>query len=188
MSRTRSPRCGPVSPASTFDTTIYRPASYIEESIDNVTLALDHRRRLLVLLVLAAFFFDWRAALVAIVAIPLSLVAAGLVLYALGETINAMVVAGLVGGARPGRPRRRRDVETSRGACSARRREDSDDSATAVVLEASLEMRGAMVYATLIVALAVLPLFVLEGIGGRVPPAVLPSRSCSPRSRRWRSR
>ena len=51
---------------------------------------------LLVVLVLALFLFDWRAALISLVTIPLSLVAAGLVLYWRGATINTMVLAGLV--------------------------------------------------------------------------------------------
>jgi CzcA family heavy metal efflux pump len=152
-----------------FDTTIFRPASFIEESIDNVALALIIGS-VLVLLVLGAFFFDWRAVLVALVAILLSLLAAGLVLYALGETINAMVVAGFVAALGLVIHEVVRDVGNFARRLGARRREDSDDSAAAVALEASLELRGAMVYATLIVALAVLPLFVLEGIGGEFLP------------------
>jgi len=152
-----------------FDTTIFRPASFIEESIDNVALALIIGS-VLVLLVLGVFFFDWRAVLVALVAIPLSLLAAGLVLYALGETINAMVVAGFVAALGLIIHEVVRDIGNFARRLGARRREDSDDSAAAVALEASLELRGAMVYATLIVALAVLPLFVLEGIGGEFLP------------------
>jgi CzcA family heavy metal efflux pump len=153
----------------TFDTTIFRPASFIEESIDNVALALIIGS-VLVLLVLGVFFFDWRAVLVAVVAIPLSLLAAGLVLYARGETINAMVVAGFVAALGLVIHDVVRDLGNFARRLGARRREDGDDSATAVVLEASLDLRGAMVYATLIVALAVLPLFVLEGIGGEFLP------------------
>ena len=152
-----------------FDTTIFRPASFIEESIDNVALALIIGS-VLVLLVLGVFFFDWRAVLVALVAIPLSLLAAGLVLYALGETINAMVVAGFVAALGLIIHEVVRDIGNFARRLGARRHEDSDDSAAAVALEASLELRGAMVYATLIVALAVLPLFVLEGIGGEFLP------------------
>ena len=45
---------------------------------------------------LALFLFDWRSALISVVAIPLSLIAAGLVLYSRGATINTMVLAGFV--------------------------------------------------------------------------------------------
>ena len=47
-------------------------------------------------LVLIAFLFEWRTALISVIAIPLSLVAAGLVLYLRGATINTMVLAGFV--------------------------------------------------------------------------------------------
>ena len=47
-------------------------------------------------LVLIAFLFEWRTALISLVAIPLSLMAAVLVLYLRGDTINTMILAGLV--------------------------------------------------------------------------------------------
>ena len=50
----------------------------------------------LVILVLIAFLFEWRTALISVVAIPLSLVTAGLVLHVRGSTVNTMVLAGLV--------------------------------------------------------------------------------------------
>ena len=46
--------------------------------------------------VLVAFLFEWRTALISLVAIPLSLMAAVLVLYLRGDTINTMILAGLV--------------------------------------------------------------------------------------------
>ena len=61
------------------DTTIFRPATFIEQAIDNLTRALL-LGCLLVILILGAFLFEWRTALISLVAIPLSLVAAGLVL------------------------------------------------------------------------------------------------------------
>ena len=45
---------------------------------------------------LGAFLFEWRTALISLVAIPLSLMAAVLVLYLRGDTINTMILAGLV--------------------------------------------------------------------------------------------
>ena len=48
------------------------------------------------MIILVSFLFDWRTALISLTAIPLSLVAAALVLYATGATINTMVLAGLV--------------------------------------------------------------------------------------------
>jgi multidrug efflux pump subunit AcrB len=77
------------------DTTIFRPATFIERSIDNLTRALAIGC-LLVAVVLFVFTRDWRQATISLVAIPLSLLGAGLVLLWSGATINTMVIAGLV--------------------------------------------------------------------------------------------
>ena len=55
----------------------------------------------LVVVILVAFLFDWRTALISLTAIPLSLVSALLVLTWAGASINTMVLAGLVS-AHPG--------------------------------------------------------------------------------------
>ncbi len=78
-----------------FDTTIFRPATFIERSIEN----LSHSMLVgcgLVIAVLLLFLFDWRSAFISAVAIPLSLIAAVIVIAARGETVNTMVLAGLV--------------------------------------------------------------------------------------------
>ncbi len=50
----------------------------------------------LMILMLSLFLYEWRTALISVVAIPLSLVTAGLVLHARGATINTMILAGFV--------------------------------------------------------------------------------------------
>ena len=78
-----------------IDTTIFRPASFVELAIENLSEALT-LGILLVAVVLMFFLFQWRTALISLLAIPLSLVAAALVLHRRGETTNTMVLAGLV--------------------------------------------------------------------------------------------
>src|SRR5262249_23696754 len=82
-------------PGVTFDTHAFRAANFIDTSIHNLTLSLLIGA-LLVVLVLGSFLFEWRTALISLVSIPLSLVAAGLVLYARGQSVNVMVLAGFV--------------------------------------------------------------------------------------------
>ena len=89
-----------------FDTTIFRPATFIERALANLSHSLVIGC-ILVIVVLALFLFDWRAALISATAIPLSLIAAILVLYWRGGTVNTMVLAGLI--IASGRSRRRRD-------------------------------------------------------------------------------
>jgi CzcA family heavy metal efflux pump len=147
------------------DHTIFRPATFIEVSIDNLTTALIIGA-VLVIIVLGAFLFDWRSALISVLAIPLSLVAAGLVLYVSGATINVMVLAGLIIALGAVVDDAIIDIENIVRRLRQHRREGSDKSAARIILEASLEIRGAIVYATLIIVLAVVPVFFLEGLSG----------------------
>jgi Cu/Ag efflux pump CusA len=154
-----------------FDTNVYRPASYIDESIDNVMLAAILGAGLLVLLV-GGFLFAWRPALVALVSISLSLVAGTLVLYALGETMNALVLAGLV--AALVLVAHEAIVGAENVARRLRELRPSDaGSTTAVILDATLEVRTAALYGALIVAVAVIPLLFLEGMAGTLFPPIV---------------
>ena len=151
-----------------FDTTVYRPASYIERSIENLTLALIVGAVLVVLLLLG-FFLRWRTALISVVVIPLSLLTAALVLHALGTTMNAIVLAGLLAALVIVIDDAVADVES----IERRLREQGQergDKAIAAVVEASLRVRRGALYATLIIALAVTPLFFLEGLSGEFFP------------------
>ncbi|MGH8973538.1 MAG: efflux RND transporter permease subunit, partial [Acidimicrobiia bacterium] len=73
-------------PGVEIDATIFRPANFIETAIDNLGTALLIGC-LLMILMLGAFLWSWRVALISIVAIPLSLVSAGLVLQWRGTTV-----------------------------------------------------------------------------------------------------
>ena len=77
-----------------FDTTVYRPASFIESTIDNLTRTLLVGA-VIVVVALLALMWGVRSALISFAAIALSLVAAALVLNVRGSTMNTMVLAGL---------------------------------------------------------------------------------------------
>jgi CzcA family heavy metal efflux pump len=152
-------------PGMEIDHEIFRPATFIEVSIENLTTALLIGA-VLVIVVLGAFLFEWRTALISVVAIPLSLVAAGLVLYLFGATINVMILAGLVIALGAVVDDAIIDIENIVRRLRQHRREGSDKSTATIILEASLEIRRAIVYATLIIVLAVVPVFFLEGLSG----------------------
>jgi len=78
-----------------IDSTIFRPATFIEMSLRNLNSALLIGC-LLVIMVLAFFLNDWRTALISALAIPTSLIIAALILNYRGGTINTMVLAGLI--------------------------------------------------------------------------------------------
>jgi CzcA family heavy metal efflux pump len=152
-------------PGIEIDTHIFRASNFIETAIDNLTHALLVGA-LLVVLVLGAFLFDWRAALISVVAIPLSLVAAGLVLYWRGTTINVMVLAGLVIALGVVVDDAIIGVQNILRRLRENHRKGSPKSTAAITLEASLEVRGPIVYATLIILIAMAPVFFLQGLTG----------------------
>ena len=147
------------------DTTIFRPATFIERSIDNLTRALLIGC-VLVAVVLFLFTRDWRQATISLVAIPLSLLGAGLALLWSGATINVMIIAGLVIALGEVVDDAIIDVENIARRLRLNRESADPKPAFDVVLAASLEVRSAVVFASLIVMLVFVPIFFLGGVAG----------------------
>ena len=148
-----------------IDSHIFRPATFIQLSIDNLTKALL-LGCILVVLILGTFLFEWRSALISVVAIPLSLMAALMVLYLRGVTINTMILAGLVIAVGVVVDDAIIDIENILRRLRQHRDEGSTRSTARIILDASLEVRGAIIYATLIDAMALLPVFFMRGLSG----------------------
>jgi CzcA family heavy metal efflux pump len=148
-----------------IDTTIFRPATFIEQSISNLTESLLVGA-VLVVIVLLFFLYEWRVALISATIIPLSLMSALLVLNLRGVTINVMTLAGLAIAIGAVVDDAIVDVENIVRRLRRLRAEGSTQSTASIVLEASLEVRGAIVYASLIEISALLPVFFLEGLSG----------------------
>jgi Cu/Ag efflux pump CusA len=152
-------------PGITVDSQIFRPATFIEDAINNLTRALI-LGALLMIVMLCLFLWSWRTALISVVAIPLSLLAAVLVLNARGVTINTMVLAGFVIALGDIVDDAIIDIENVVRRLRQHRSEGSGMSTARVILNASMEVRGAIVYATLIEIVAILPIFLLAGLSG----------------------
>ncbi len=152
-------------PGIEVDTTIFRPATFIEQSLDNLTRALL-LGVLLVSLIIVAFLFEWRTAFISLIAIPLSLVAAVLVLDAAEVTLNVMVLAGLVVAIGVVVDDAIIDVENIVRRLREARALGLPHSTFQVVLDASVEVRSAITYATLINVIAVVPVLFLSGLSG----------------------
>ncbi len=148
-----------------IDSTIFRPATFIELSIDNLTTALIIGA-ILVIIVLGAFLFEWRVALISVIAIPLSLVAAGVVLYLMEATINTMVLAGFVVALGSVVDDAIIDVENIVRRLRQARNAGSSKTTARIILEASMEVRPAILQATIIIVLAVTPVFFMGGLSG----------------------
>src|SRR5581483_12126016 len=116
-----------------------------------------------VAVVLVVFLGHLRTAAISVLAIPLSLLAAVAVLRAFGATLNVMVLGGLAIAVGEVVDDAIIDVEN---AWRRLRTAPPGADAPAVVLRASVEVRSAVVYATLMVALVFLPVFFLGGVEG----------------------
>jgi CzcA family heavy metal efflux pump len=152
-------------PGITFDTTIFKQSDFIDTAIHNLTQAL-FLGFLLVVLILLFFLFEWRVALISLLAIPISLMVALLVVHWRGDTINTMTLAGLVIALGTVVDDAIIDVENILRRLRAHRLAGGSKSTARIVLDASLEVRSPIVYATLIIVIAALPVFLLGGLTG----------------------
>ena len=148
-----------------IDSTIFRPATFIEMSLHNLNRSLLIGC-VFVIIILAFFLNDWRTALISVLAIPTSLVIAALILHYRGGTINTMVLAGLVIALGELVDDAVIDVENIMRRLRLNREAGNPESAFKVVLNASMEVRSAVVYGSVIVVLVLIPVFFLEGLAG----------------------
>jgi len=119
-----------------------------------------------VIVVIALFLYEWRTAMVCIIAIPVSLLAAGLVLQHLGMSVNTMVLAGFIIALGVVVDDAILDVENIMRRLREHRAGGGTHSTARIILEASLEVRAPIVYATMIIVLAVVPVLFLGGLAG----------------------
>jgi CzcA family heavy metal efflux pump len=149
------------------DPDIFRQASFIETAIHNLTLAVIIGC-ILVVFVLIIFLFQWRAALISLLAIPLSLAAAVIVLDLMHTTINTMILAGFAVAVGVVVDDAIIDMENIVRRLRERARERGARKITPLllVLGASMEVRVAIFYATLINIVAVIPVMVVGGLTG----------------------
>ncbi len=147
------------------DPTIFRPATFIEMSLHNLSRALLVGC-LLVIVVLMVFLADWRTALISSIAIPLSLLAAGLLLHYRGGTLDTMVLAGLVIALGEVVDDAIIDVENIVRRLRLNAAAADPQPAIRIVLDASMEVRSAVLYGSLIVVVVFVPVFMLDGLAG----------------------
>jgi CzcA family heavy metal efflux pump len=139
-------------------TDLDRPASFAVASVRGIGWDLGIGA-VLAAIVLAVFLRDWRAALISLVSIPLSLLAAVMALNAFGWTLNAMTLGGLAVGLGVVLDDAVIDVENVLD--RLRDAEARHASRLEAVLAASIEVRGPVVYATLAMIVALLPILAL---------------------------
>ena len=145
---------------------LHRPANFIEVALVHIrdSLAIG---TVLVLIMLLIFLRSPRTALISFISIPLSLFSAMIVFRAFGVTLNTMTLGGFAVAIGVVVDDAIIDVENIVRRLRENAKLEHPLASSKVILEASVEVRGAIVYATLIVIAAFIPVFMLEGIQGR---------------------
>jgi CzcA family heavy metal efflux pump len=144
---------------------LHRPATFIENSLRNITHSL-YLGAALVAVVLFIFLGHFRTAFISLTAIPLSLLTAIVLLDKFGVTLNTITLGGLAIAIGEVVDDAIIDVENIFRRLRENQALPNPRPAFRVVLEASVEVRSAVVYATFIVALVFLPVLALTGLQG----------------------
>ncbi len=152
-----------------MSTDIFRQADFIEKSVNNVGRALLEGA-IFVVIILFLFLGSFRTTIISVLAIPISLLAAIIVLYLLGFNINTMTLGGLAIAIGSLVDDAIIDVENVYKRLRQNHTLPEKDRQTAftVVFEASREIRASILNATLIIIVAFIPLFFLSGMEGRM--------------------
>lgn len=147
---------------------VFRQSDFINLSVSNVFHALRDAA-IIVSVILLLFLLNVRTTLITLTALPLSLAVALLTLGWFGETVNVMTLGGLAIAVGSLVDDAIIDVENvfRRLKQNAVKPETGQQPKLKVIFDASNEIRPAMVFATIIIALVFLPLMFLEGIEGR---------------------
>jgi Cu/Ag efflux pump CusA len=149
------------------DPPLFRPASFIDLSIHNINMSLLIGGAL-VAIVLTLFLFNLRTAFISLTAIPLSLLVAVIVLDQFDVTLNTLTLGGFAIAIGEVVDDAIIDVENIFRRLRQNREAGMPRSAFRVVLDASIEVRSAVVYATFVVALVFIPVLTMSGIQGKL--------------------
>jgi CzcA family heavy metal efflux pump len=152
-----------------IDTKIFRQADFINASITNIQKTLIEGS-IFVMVILFIFLMNWRATLISLIAIPISLITAILTLKWLGFTINTMSLGGMAIAIGDLVDDAIIDVENvyRRLKENAKKPASEMQPVLTVIYNASVEIRSSVINATFIIIAAFIPLFFLSGMEGKL--------------------
>lgn len=149
------------------DPNVFRAANFILTALHNVRSSLEIGA-ILVVIILFLFLFNFRTAAISCAAIPLSLLGAVIVLDRTGQTVNTLTLGGLAIAIGEVVDDAVIDVENIYRRLRENRAALHPRKVWRVVLDASIEVRSAVVYATFAVILVFFPILTLSGVAGRL--------------------
>ena len=150
-----------------IDSSIFQQRKFIDLGIHNVLEALRDGA-VLVLIILFLFLMNVRTTFITLTAIPLSIVITGLVFYFSGQSINVMTLGGLAVAMGELVDDAIVDIENVFRRLHLNARLPHPKPSLSVIYHASIEVRGCIVFGTMLVILVFLPLFALSGVEGRL--------------------
>ena len=150
-----------------LDPGLYRPATFVQRAVATVRDSLL-MGGILVAVVLFLFLWNFRVSLISITAIPLSLLTAVLLLRHFGIGLNTMTLGGLAIAIGEVVDDAIIDIENIHRRLGENWKSRRPLDKAQAVLKASLEVRGAVVFATFIVVLVFLPIIRMGGVQGKL--------------------
>lgn len=152
-----------------INTHIFRQADFINASISNIQKTLLEGS-IFVIVILFLFLMNWRATVISLLAIPISLITAILTLHWLGYTINTMSLGGMAIAIGALVDDAIIDVENvfKRLKQNAIKPINERKDKLKVIFDASVEIRTSIINATFIIIVAFIPLFFLSGMEGKL--------------------
>ncbi len=151
----------------TIDTKAFQQSDFINRAVGNVRSSIIEGG-LMVTIVLFLFLWNFRTTFISLTAIPLSLIAAILVMSYFGISINTMTLGGLAIAIGALVDDAIIDVENVFRRLKQNAQSPTPAPVIDVIFRASSEIRNSILFATLIIIIVFLPLFSLGGFEGRM--------------------
>ncbi len=145
----------------------FRQANFIDTAIANVSSSLLEGV-LIVSVVIVLFLMNWRAAVISLSAIPLSLLIGLMVMKSLGLGLNTMTLGGLVVAIGSVVDDSIVDMENCYRGLRRNQASSTPKSPLQVVFDTSVEVRQPVILSTLIILVIFAPIFSLSGVEGRI--------------------
>lgn len=150
-------------------TDIFRQSDFIDNAIDNIKGALAEGA-LFVVVILFLFLMDYRATVISVIALPISVIITLIILHLLNLSINTMSLGGIAIAIGSLVDDAIVDVENVYRKLreNSKKPKDERQKTKDIIFNASSEVRMPILNSTLIIVASFLPLFFLTGMEGRL--------------------